>query len=219
MNLVRTATLIAAVTIFTASPVAAKKSKKKKLFDFESDNVRCLVCQAVSDEFLIAINKVDPKKKTEGMSTFRLDGNGNQKKNVITYARSQEHLMTLTEDLCENFEDYVQARWKEGAHAGEPTVLRMTDGNGEMNPNFPKVEMHEINENHSGILKYHCRSVVEDQEDHFMELLPDKENDLRLRQEVCVNRSKLCKEVEEREMRYFERPEVPDILKSDHEEL
>ena len=49
----------------------------------------------------------------------------------------------------------VQARWKEGAHAGEPTVLRMTDGNGEMNPNFPKVEMHEINENHSGILKYH----------------------------------------------------------------
>ena len=52
-----------------------------------------------------------------------------------------------------------------------------------------------------------------------MELLPDKENDLRLRQEVCVNRSKLCKEVEEREMRYFERPEVPDILKSDHEEL
>ena len=31
----------------------------------------------------------------------------------------------------------------------------MTDGNGEMNPNFPKVEMHEINENHSGILKYH----------------------------------------------------------------
>ena len=49
----------------------------------------------------------------------------------------------------------MQARWKEGAHAGEPTVLRMTDGNGEMNPNFPKVEMHEINENHSGILKYH----------------------------------------------------------------
>ena len=28
----------------------------------------------------------------------------------ITYARSQEHLMTLTEDLCENFEDYVQVR-------------------------------------------------------------------------------------------------------------
>ena len=56
-------------------------------FDFESDNVRCLVCQAVSDEFLIAINKVDPKKKTEGMSTFRLDGNGNQKKNVVRHDR------------------------------------------------------------------------------------------------------------------------------------
>ena len=31
MNLVRAASLIAAVTIFTMSPVAAKKSKKKKL--------------------------------------------------------------------------------------------------------------------------------------------------------------------------------------------
>jgi len=215
MNLVRTATLIAAVTIFTASPVAAKKSKKKKLFDFESDNVRCLVCQAVSDEFLIAINKVDPKKKTEGMSTFRLDGNGNQKKNVITYARSQEHLMTLTEDLCENFEDYVQAKWKS---SGKPTIIRMTTPEGNMNPRFSEVDI-EPDEDLNTKLKYICRSVVEDQEDHFMELLPDKENDLRLRQEVCVNRSKLCKEVEEREMRYFERPEVPDILKSDHEEL
>ena len=61
--------------------------------------------------------------------------------------------------------------------------------------------------------------MVEDQEDHFMELLPDKGNDLNLRQEVCVNRSKLCKEVEERELRYFERDEVPEILKSTRDEL
>lgn len=35
----------------------------------------------------------------------------------------------------------------------------MTDGNGEMNPNFPKVEMHEVNENHSDILKYHVSNT------------------------------------------------------------
>ena len=52
-----------------------------------------------------------------------------------------------------------------------------------------------------------------------MELLPDKGNDLNLRQEVCVNRSKLCKEVEERELRYFERDEVPEILKGTRDEL
>ena len=56
------------------------------------------MCQAVSDEFLIAINKVDPKKKTEGMSTFRLDGNGNQKKNVVTHDRLYivAHLHAIT---------------------------------------------------------------------------------------------------------------------------
>lgn len=50
--------------------------------------------------------------------------------------------------------------------------------------------------------------MVEDQEDHFMELLPNRENDLNLREEVCVNRSKLCKTVEKRELRYFERDEL-----------
>ena len=50
----------------------------------------------------------------------------------------------------------MQANWKSN---GEPTVLRMTDGNGEMNPNFPKVEMHEVNENHSEILKYHVSNL------------------------------------------------------------
>ena len=66
-------------------------------FDFESDNVRCLVCQAVADEFLIAINRVDPKKKTEGMSSFRLDANGNQKKNVVGY-----HIQYLIHQQCKH---------------------------------------------------------------------------------------------------------------------
>ena len=66
-------------------------------FDFESDNVRCLVCQAVADEFLIAINRVDPKKKTEGMSSFRLDANGNQKKNVVGY-----HIQYLIHKQCKH---------------------------------------------------------------------------------------------------------------------
>ena len=30
---------------------------------------------------------------------------------------------------------------------------------GEMNPDFAKVEMHEVNENHSEILKYHVSKL------------------------------------------------------------
>ena len=44
--------------------------------------MRCLVCQSVADEFLVAINRVDPKKKTE-TGTFRIDAKGNQKKNLV----------------------------------------------------------------------------------------------------------------------------------------
>jgi len=185
---------MAVVAIFTTSPVAAKKSKKKKLVNFESDNVRCLVCQSVADEFLVAINRVDPKKKTE-TGTFRIDAKGNQKKNLVPYARSQEHLMDLTEKLCDAFEDYVQAKWKS---SGEPTVIRLTTPEGNMNPRFTEVDI-EPDEDLNTKLKFYCRSVVEDQEDHFMELLPNSENDSILREEICVNRSKLCKTVAKRD--------------------
>ena len=59
------------------------KSDMMSQTDFESANLRCLVCQSVTDEFLMQINRVDPKKKTETLGTFRIDANGNQDKSVV----------------------------------------------------------------------------------------------------------------------------------------
>ena len=44
-----------------------------------------------------------------------------------------------------------------------------------------------------------CQAIVEDQEDHFMELLPDSSNDSNLSEEICVNRSELCETVAKKE--------------------
>lgn len=40
------------------------------------------VCKALVDEVEIAVDKVDPHKKVD-MGSFRLDGNGNVKQNLV----------------------------------------------------------------------------------------------------------------------------------------
>jgi len=123
------------------------KSKKTKMTPeevlkqdqglFDSKTLKCLVCKNVIDEFEAAIYKVDPKKMVD-TGTFRLNENGEQKRQVVPYARSQMHLLDLSEKICDNFEDYAQAKFKSN---GKPTVIRLTTPEGNMNPDFPKVEV------------------------------------------------------------------------------
>lgn len=42
------------------------------------------VCKALVDEVEIAVDRVDPHKKVD-MGSFRLDGKGNVKQNLVTY--------------------------------------------------------------------------------------------------------------------------------------
>ena len=56
----------------------------------------------------------------------------------VPYARSQMHLLDLSEKICDNFEDYAQAKFKSN---GKPTVIRLTTPEGNMNPDFPKVHI------------------------------------------------------------------------------
>ena len=48
------------------------------------------------------------------------------------------HLLDLSEKICDNFEDYAQAKFKSN---GKPTVIRLTTPEGNMNPDFPKVHI------------------------------------------------------------------------------
>ena len=56
----------------------------------------------------------------------------------VPFARSQIHLLELTEKICENFEEYAQAKWKSN---GQPTIIRITNPDGNMNPDFGKVDV------------------------------------------------------------------------------
>ncbi len=44
----------------------------------------------------------------------------------------------MTEKICENFEDYAQAKNKA---TGKPTIIRLTTPDGNMNPDFGKVDI------------------------------------------------------------------------------
>jgi hypothetical protein len=81
MNPSRPLLLVSALLVLLSPPTLAKK-KKKNLFD--SGTLKCLVCQSVVDEFVYAIGKVDPRKKSE-TGTFRLNGDGEQKRSAVSY--------------------------------------------------------------------------------------------------------------------------------------
>jgi hypothetical protein len=82
-----------------------KKAKKENLFD--SKTLKCLVCKSLVEEIEAEIFKVDPSKKVE-VGTFRLTPDGSTQRQTKPYARSQEHLMEMVDNICKNFEDYAQ---------------------------------------------------------------------------------------------------------------
>merc|ERR1719322_1688587 len=187
---------IVAFTIFTVIALTtfqesqAKKSKKKAKSNgnkgFDSTTLKCLVCRAVVDEFESAIYKVDPKKVVEGGS-FRVSPDGSQRGTFnVPYARSQTHLTDLVEKICDTMEDYAQARWK---RSNKPTLIRMVNPDGNMNPNFAKVDVVQDDDLNTA-LKFHCETIVEDNEDDFTNVL-SKENPNPV-DEICVDRTNLC---------------------------
>merc|ERR1712183_634498 len=144
------------------------KSKKTKMTPEEvlKQDQGLFDSKNVIDEFEAAIYKVDPKKMVD-TGTFRLNENGEQKRQVVPYARSQMHLLDPSEKICDNFEDYAQAKFKS---TGKPTVIRLTTPEGNMNPDFPKVEVVPDDDLNTK-LKFHCENIVEDMDEHLVTLL------------------------------------------------
>lgn len=76
--------LLHSVLIFSiVISVYGKDEKKKKILPFDSETVKCLVCQSVVDEYKFAVEKIDPNKMTES-GTFRVDGDGVQAKTSVS---------------------------------------------------------------------------------------------------------------------------------------
>jgi len=180
-----------------------KKSKKGGTGMFSPENLKCLVCKSLVDEIEHRINKVDPRKKVE-VGTFRLNGDGEQKRNLIPFARSQEHLMDVVDEVCKAFEDYAQATYKA---SGKPTIIRIVTHEGNMNPVMGEVDM-VPDEDLNTRLKFYCENIVEDMEDDIMEIFAQetiKHPDV----EMCGKRSELCEGMSAPEDDYeFEKEEL-----------
>ena len=113
--------------------IAGKKKKKSKKPSKSSEAdeykeyyenmklLKCLVCQNLVTEFETAISRTDPKKKIDTPVSYRDKKDGIVKRKIIPYARSQMHLIELTENICRNFEDYALAKVKK---TGKPTIIR-----------------------------------------------------------------------------------------------
>jgi len=172
--------------------LAKKKTKRPKKKDapassggFNSKTLKCLICRSVVFEYEAAIFKVDPKKVVDSGS-HRLRPDGTKGTVKIPYARSQGHLMELSEKICENMEDYAQATWKK---SGKPTLIRMVNPDGNMNPNFSKVDVVKDDDLNSS-LKFHCETIVEDNEDDLFKVLSTENPDAV--DNFCTESTKLC---------------------------
>ena len=112
--------------------IAGKKKKKSKKPSKSSEDeykeyfenmklMKCLVCQNLVTEFETAIMRTDPKRKIDTPVSYRDKKDGIVRRKIIPYARSQMHLIELTENICRNFEDYALAKVKE---TGKSTIIR-----------------------------------------------------------------------------------------------
>lgn len=197
-NLIFIAALIICVLSFPdeshAKKKKSKKAKKSAEVKFDSKLLKCLVCRATVNEFAWAIMRVDPKKMVD-TGGWRINAEGDNKRLVIPYARSQTHLMEVAETVCkDNFEEYAQAKWKKN---GKPTIIRLQTHTGNMNSDIGKVDIvpdDDLNKS----LKFHCESTIEEAEDHFLEIfsgLEDIEESLpRYIDEICLTRTNFCQE-------------------------
>ncbi|XP_057375945.1 protein seele-like [Daphnia carinata] len=148
--------------------------------------LRCMVCKALVDEVEIAVDKVDPHKKVD-MGSFRLDGQGNVKQNLVPYARSELFLSEVMDKVCPMFRNYVVASYKA---TGIPTLLRIEtpDGKG-MNPEMSNVNIvpnPEVNEQ----LSSYCQSLVEEFEDDIVSMFAKSEK--QLHEKLCVTVAEVC---------------------------
>jgi len=186
--------------------VEGKKKKKSKTSSekvnlFDSKTLNCLVCKALVEEIEGAINKVDPAKKVE-VGTFRLNGDGTQSRKLIPFARSQEHLTEVVDNVCKGFEDYAQAKHKSN---GVPTIIRLMTHEGNMNPLMSQVDI-VPDEDLNTRLKFYCENIVEDQEETLLEIFASEGENMDI--ELCSKRSKYCEPVELQDDYEFEKEEL-----------
>jgi len=179
--------------------IAGKKKKKSKKPSKSSEDeykeyfenmklMKCLVCQNLVTEFETAIMRTDPKRKIDTPVSYRDKKDGIVRRKIIPYARSQMHLIELTENICRNFEDYALAKVKE---TGKSTIIRVTNADGNMNPKIDSFDI--VPDKNLERLTNLCETIVEEMDEQFLELFADEKNSPVIGQKICFEESGYCK--------------------------
>ncbi|CAG0920320.1 unnamed protein product [Notodromas monacha] len=171
-------------------------------FSYADDELKCLVCRSLVQELNSEIAKVDPKKKIN-VGTGRLSPDGDIKRNVLPYARSNVHLMDLLETVCGSFDDYVEGHYKD---TGERAVVKIMI-NGQMNPDFSRVEPKLKDDLNKG-LKFYCETIVEEFEDPIMKIFGHKSESRDEESDLCMKEAGFCEFHAEEDPYDFEKEEL-----------
>lgn len=61
-----------------------------------------LVCKATIEEMLLAIAKIDPKKRAD-VGGYRMDSEGKSVTRTVQYSKSETYLTELMENICKYY--------------------------------------------------------------------------------------------------------------------
>ncbi|XP_053322641.1 protein canopy homolog 1 [Spea bombifrons] len=153
----------------------------------------CGACRALVDELLYEIRKVNPKKTVE-VGSFRISPDGTQEKTKVPFAKSEQYLTEVLEQICEKMDDY-------GLYADpetqEKSYKRFAPRD---NEEFGSLDFKnfQFNPDESGSLKFACERVVEEHEDEIFSLIAHETDNLA--DKLCAEEAGLCKEVAHSEL-------------------
>ncbi|KAG8201080.1 hypothetical protein JTE90_028751 [Oedothorax gibbosus] len=150
---------------------------------FQQSIVKCLVCKQVVNEINNAVTNEDPKKKIQ-VGSFRIQPDGSQKQTQIKYAGSELHLNEILENVCNQMDDYAQAKSKD---SGELTLLNLSK-------DVEKLSTHELVQDpdlNRG-LKYYCENFIEEYEDEIISIFKKDSLDYDLERKLCSEAAGYC---------------------------
>jgi len=166
----------------------------------ERAQLKCSACRVVTDEIKYAISKVDPKKLLQ-VNGFRVDPNGNQKSKQVSYARSETHLTSVMDELCETLKGFAKKRsMQSGVVKFTKTIIRRaadasaaTDAIKENRDRVMNTLKDMIKDKKDSLevdrdLKFMCENLIENYDEELMSYFKQAEQ----HEDFCSTTISLC---------------------------
>ncbi|XP_044739352.1 protein seele [Chrysoperla carnea] len=174
---------------FTTIPNISRSQKIVQDVKYDVAELKCLVCEAVVDELLLAKGKLNQDIKVP-VGRYNLDAKNNNQKTVPLH-KSEVHLTELMDKICAEFDNYVR-----GTKDNKLTIIPMVLPNGGYNPEMSQISIiQDADLNKS--LRFYCENITEEWDEIILENLIKDKSDMKT--DVCVKTSQICPSSDEGE--------------------